>query len=303
MTTQSTVALGIEVGSALAMTPVYAAVRMSQSAKRKLRQSMTNRRWLEPLTKVVGQLKYSGVGGLVVRSRLSVTDDAEAKKTAGVGLQATGFSVYRIIAQSAVKAMGIVRAAVGWVVPVDAVEEDETAIAPSSTPSDIVQPNSAQYNCTQSGEISSDKAQGSLVWPIHSFWVAVLRAIANSKSRRNVKNLKSAFATLPEATAKALYGKRPSTRLKPALRNALPLPQSKSGGDLISVSVSEVDIDIGLEAAADRLLDAKVVAFEYVEHPLETVLKWIDRLLTWVEGQWQILMEVWRRWLLRRWNS
>ncbi len=143
MTTQSTVALGVEVGSVLAMTPVYAAVRMSQSAKRKLRQSMTNRRWLEPLTKVVGQLKYSGVGGLVVRSRLSVTDDAEAKKTAGVGLQATGVSVYRIIAQSAVKAMGIVRAAVGWVVPVDAVEEDESAIAPSSTPSDIVQPNSA----------------------------------------------------------------------------------------------------------------------------------------------------------------
>ncbi len=81
------------------------------------------------------------------------------------------------------------------------------------------------------------------------------------------------------------------------------LPQSKSGGDLISVSVSEVDLDIGLEAAADRLLDAKVVAFEYVEHPLETVLKWIDRLLTWVEGQWQILMEVWRRWLSRKRNS
>ncbi len=240
MITRSTVALGVEVGSVLAMTPVYAAVRMSQSVGRKLRQSVMNRRLLEPFS----------------------------------------------------KAMSTVRTVVGWVVPIDAEKSDERVIAPSASQSNI-----AHSDSIQSGEISSNKAQGSLVWPIRSFWVAVLHAIANL-NRRNAKKLQSAFTALPETTATALPNRWLSKRLRSNQANAMPLPRGKVGDALRSVSVLEVD----LEAAADRCLDAKVVAFEYVEHPLEAVLKWIDRILTWAEGQWQRLLDVWHRWLLRGHN-
>ena len=44
----------------------------------------------------------------------------------------------------------------------------------------------------------------------------------------------------------------------------------------------------------DRCLEAAVVTVEYVEHPLETVLKWVDRLLLRLENLWQML----KQWLL-----
>ena len=45
--------------------------------------------------------------------------------------------------------------------------------------------------------------------------------------------------------------------------------------------------------------EAAVVAVDYIEHPLETVLKWIDRLLLWVERQWQGL----RTWVKKARND
>ncbi|MGB7488156.1 MAG: hypothetical protein WA901_18330, partial [Phormidesmis sp.] len=44
---------------------------------------------------------------------------------------------------------------------------------------------------------------------------------------------------------------------------------------------------------AGQALEANVISVDYVEHPLETLLKWIDKILLWVEKRWQIVLE-WR---------
>ena len=36
-------------------------------------------------------------------------------------------------------------------------------------------------------------------------------------------------------------------------------------------------------------IEAAVISSIYVEHPLEKVLKWVDRVLLWIENQWQVL--------------
>jgi hypothetical protein len=41
--------------------------------------------------------------------------------------------------------------------------------------------------------------------------------------------------------------------------------------------------------------DAHVIAFDYIEHPLETLLKWVDRMCLWIEDRWQAF----KGWLLR----
>jgi hypothetical protein len=38
-----------------------------------------------------------------------------------------------------------------------------------------------------------------------------------------------------------------------------------------------------------------VIAFDYIEHPLEKLLKWVDRICLWVEDRWQTF----KGWLLR----
>ena len=36
-----------------------------------------------------------------------------------------------------------------------------------------------------------------------------------------------------------------------------------------------------------KTLEAHVNFTRYIEHPLETILRWVDRILTWLEQQWQ----------------
>ncbi|MEL6900963.1 MAG: hypothetical protein AAFP07_08440 [Cyanobacteria bacterium J06606_4] len=35
--------------------------------------------------------------------------------------------------------------------------------------------------------------------------------------------------------------------------------------------------------------DVDVITISYVEHPLERLLKWIDRIFVWLEKQWHLL--------------
>lgn len=51
-----------------------------------------------------------------------------------------------------------------------------------------------------------------------------------------------------------------------------------------------------LNAERVHCLDADVIAVDYIEHPLEKLLKWVDRLLLWVEAQWQRMAD----WLAAR---
>ena len=38
-------------------------------------------------------------------------------------------------------------------------------------------------------------------------------------------------------------------------------------------------------------IEAAVISSVYVEHPLEKVLKWVDRVLLWIENQWRLLKQ------------
>ena len=46
-----------------------------------------------------------------------------------------------------------------------------------------------------------------------------------------------------------------------------------------------------LSSNSPDAFEANVNSVSYVEHPLERVLRWLDRILTWCEGQWQKLFE------------
>ncbi|MEL7523967.1 MAG: hypothetical protein AAGJ80_20500, partial [Cyanobacteria bacterium J06553_1] len=39
-------------------------------------------------------------------------------------------------------------------------------------------------------------------------------------------------------------------------------------------------------------IEADVITVEYIEHPLEKVLKWLDRLLLWLESRWRALQNL-----------
>ncbi|MGB7248522.1 MAG: hypothetical protein WBC73_06255 [Phormidesmis sp.] len=63
-------------------------------------------------------------------------------------------------------------------------------------------------------------------------------------------------------------------------------------GSVFEVPVSEVPVP---DENSDRIpfFETKATTIGYIEHPLERVLKWVDRLLLWLEKQWQMFKE-WR---------
>jgi len=270
---------------------VYAAVRASQSAGRKLRQSVTNRRLSATFSKVAGRLRGSSGGDwLTVRSQSPIANNAEqtgeVEQNVAAGLVRTvSKSIVRVISKSAARVTDIVRATMGQLVTAD---ECETAIASSSV----------QAASLQSGDTPSNKKKDSLVRPTLSFWVAVLEAVANLKPGWKVKGLKSAFITLSQTASNELPSSRQSRQLNASAATAIPLVCSDvMCSDSVGSLQSVLDIELG--AAATQPLEAKVTAFEYIEHPLETALKWIDRILTWLETHWKRLVKVWYQWLAR----
>ena len=46
-------------------------------------------------------------------------------------------------------------------------------------------------------------------------------------------------------------------------------------------------------------LEADVISIDYVEHPFERILQWIDRIFLWIEEIWQVWTERLKHWLSR----
>ena len=308
MNTRSTVALGAEVGAVLAMTPVYAAVRLSRLARQKLRKALGKRRLPAAFSKAIGRLKSSKSEGLLGRRGLTIWpsnpqpyDGDEQVETVSLAERVRSRPVVKAIAGFFAKAVSIVHTAIGRVVPVESeknIRQENYAVEITASP---------QSSNFLASETSSDQARGSLVWSMRSFWVALLEAVANLKTRWNARRLKSAFAALPN-TASELPSSSELGQLSLDFVNAVPLPRGKAGGKLQTVSSSKIDLraatNQSIEAQSiesqyleSQYLEAKVAAFEYTEHPLEMVLKWIDRILTWVESRWETLMKAWHRWV------
>ncbi len=111
-----------------------------------------------------------------------------------------------------------------------------------------------------------------LIHDVHSFWIVVLRAVADLKRRYRMGSVPE----LEGGTSRIAGTSKPSNMLPFVSPPSLPL------ADPLNV----------LSAGRERLQEescweAKATTIGYIEHPLERLLKWVDRLLVWVEAQWQ----------------
>ena len=136
---------------------------------------------------------------------------------------------------------------------------------------------------------AATRVKNKLVQPIHSFWVAVLWLI-DELSRRS-HSYRRAFA----ATSKKLPGSHPRVMLLALTR--IFLPEAQSAPSLKSaVTMVHTSSDHSFESTShDRFKhtywEADVISIDYVEHPLERFLKWVDRIFLWIERRWQSFID------------
>ncbi|MEL7316104.1 MAG: hypothetical protein AAFN08_14350, partial [Cyanobacteria bacterium J06559_3] len=148
--------------------------------------------------------------------------------------------------------------------------------------------------------------QSTLTRPVHDFWVEVLRAVTWLKQRygaRPISCLTSRWrafaeqAMLPSVSIETgLSGTE--TGLLPALEGEQIVVASRDRRFIFNQTMREQRSAVlapeGMATAQSQRNQADywetgIVAVDYIEHPLETVLKWVDRILLWIEAQWQTL--------------
>ena len=152
--------------------------------------------------------------------------------------------------------------------------------------------------------------QNALAQPLRSFWVEVLRAVARMKQQYRIRAI-----TLLASGHSQIEGKEVSSVLQSLPEGFLPehnghetakLPviTAVSHGivSLVAGSRTEFDSNALISQASDDsekqnsqpyCLEADVITVGYIEHPLEKLLKWVDRLFLWLEAQWQFLKHRW----------
>ena len=132
-----------------------------------------------------------------------------------------------------------------------------------------------------------------LMRPVHSFWVAVLQ-VMNDWFQQDAaplcpKSLASASLKLPvlsfllPKTADNFLDSHCLTpgRIKYALTST---PRMSAMHHTSQHTVSN------RTTRTSNYLDATVISVDYIEHPLEKMLKWVDRFLVWIENGWQRLL-------------
>ena len=77
---------------------------------------------------------------------------------------------------------------------------------------------------------------------------------------------------------------------KPLLLNSLSPLTTRSSSKITHQTDSNFVTTVpttNLFTLPSKTLEAHVNFTRYIEHPLETILRWVDRILTWLEQQWQ----------------
>ncbi|MEL6468410.1 MAG: hypothetical protein AAFQ74_01665 [Cyanobacteria bacterium J06623_4] len=152
--------------------------------------------------------------------------------------------------------------------------------------------------------------KSSLIRPVNSFWLYVLQYVLQMLFALRQRRQAQASSVLSRFTEKFSLNSSGSLKLSAAnLQGALATgpPQGlKANASKIQTSrPSEVEGSLGTEAniplhslrceslSCDGdtagIWDADVITISYVEHPLERLLKWIDRIFVWLEKQWNVL--------------
>lgn len=136
----------------------------------------------------------------------------------------------------------------------------------------------------QSAKALPGQARG-LVRPVISFWVEVLKRVIQLQPRSKRFSSRTAKLSIGSGVSDSLPQSRLSPRpalieLAPNLQCALPAyrPTTSTVKRLDSASTADWEAD--------------VLAVDYIQHPLERLLKWVDRLLLWIENRWQALFAV-----------
>jgi len=170
-----------------------------------------------------------------------------------------------------------------------------------------------------SGLPTVDVSTSSLAQPIYSFWIAVLRTISGLQHRHYrqlTAFLPSGFQWLTSRASRARLASNQALRLMetPSVSHfsannfsltlaTRTLPPVEVASPIVCTDKDLLDLQRVANADAYQAcfgkpdagqdLEANVISVDYVEHPLETLLKWIDKILLWVEKRWQIVLE-WR---------
>ncbi len=170
------------------------------------------------------------------------------------------------------------------------------------------------------------RQKSSLAHSVRSFWVEVLRVMAwlcRAHPPAKVSQLPEGTVQLPSARlpkeppkeflslgkAAAVSGLLPnisSTATSKAISmvssTATTIRQTRvlstrqdSVAVLTSVSLSERLAALNGNSEGADYLETDVIAFDYIEHPLETLLKWVDRICLWLEDRWRAFQD----WVLR----
>lgn len=144
-------------------------------------------------------------------------------------------------------------------------------------------------------------AKDGLVQPVRSFWIAVLQVMSEwfccGKNVACPRHLTPECLKLP--TLSFLVGRSvdslPSDSLSSlqyilpiSCRYVSPLPQHVYSVQTATLSTTTGD--------TSSYLDATVISVDYVEHPLEKFLKWVDRCLVQIETWWQRFVGLRRHW-------
>ncbi|MGB3293806.1 MAG: hypothetical protein WBB01_12535 [Phormidesmis sp.] len=156
-------------------------------------------------------------------------------------------------------------------------------------------------SAAQQVQLQTQIGQFTLARPRRSFWVEVLRMMIWLQQRYRstfTAALPSGLIELPDAglglaLASTVVAGRKKV-IRPDLRASAKV--ITAGGNPLSVSAARSPIHLAAgddDSNSSLYLDADAVTTGYIEHPLEKLLRWVDRLLLWIEKQYRAV----RHWL------
>ncbi|MEL7358131.1 MAG: hypothetical protein AAFN40_16400 [Cyanobacteria bacterium J06560_6] len=126
-----------------------------------------------------------------------------------------------------------------------------------------------------------------LVKFVQSFWIVLLQVLDEWMGNYKVPVSTAPVAQIalsPSSADQNLVHYRPVNLLSSS-NSGSPARFSLKADDLHSLTLSRQ----GGGGGASVCWEADVVSVNYIEHPLEKLLKWIDRIFLWLEKLWQTL--------------
>lgn len=291
----------VTLGAAL---PVYALLSICQLAGRKLRQYGLSSRLFGSQAGVANLLDFSDFDQHLVpqEMRNALVVDCETCAAAERGMAQMLMMVGACLDPLQVKMLLTVRSATN-----DPAAGRITGIASDLETRSLVLVKGhtlvwSGLSAAQQTELQAQMGQCAIARPTRSFWVEVLRVLMWLQRRYRSKAtaaLPSQLTGLPPASPELSALPRGMAKYQKIIRPELKMPSrviaASSSSSRSLAGRSALGLATETESDGDHLLylDADAVATGYVEHPLEKLLKWVDRLLLWVEKQYRAV----RLWL------